>query len=121
MELEEEKKAKEQRDKRLIEQAKKIENLSSLVLNSERDDRTTVSSKVGMQFIYLTSTCHKMHLNLMFFSFLLVLYFHLAYCSTLLSTKKCEYFLDIFSKRATIFRQITIRSNESIPQLHRGT
>uniref|UniRef100_A0A0E0QRI4 Kinesin motor domain-containing protein n=1 Tax=Oryza rufipogon TaxID=4529 RepID=A0A0E0QRI4_ORYRU len=46
LELEEEKKAKEQRDKRLIEQAKKIENLSSLVLNSERDDRTTVSSKV---------------------------------------------------------------------------
>ncbi|KAF2916231.1 kinesin-like protein KIN-7I isoform X2 [Oryza sativa Japonica Group] len=45
LELEEEKKAKEQRDKRLIEQAKKIENLSSLVLNSERDDRTTVSSK----------------------------------------------------------------------------
>uniref|UniRef100_J3MXJ1 Kinesin motor domain-containing protein n=1 Tax=Oryza brachyantha TaxID=4533 RepID=J3MXJ1_ORYBR len=45
LELEEEKRAKEQRDKRLIEQAKKIENLSSLVLNSERDDRTTVSSK----------------------------------------------------------------------------
>ncbi|KAG8056785.1 hypothetical protein GUJ93_ZPchr0002g24058, partial [Zizania palustris] len=45
LELEEEKKAKEQRDKRLIEQAKKIENLSSLVLNSDRDDRITVSSK----------------------------------------------------------------------------
>ncbi|RLN34346.1 centromere-associated protein E isoform X1 [Panicum miliaceum] len=45
LELEEEKKAKEQRDKRLIEQAKKIENLSSLVLNSERDDRSIAFSK----------------------------------------------------------------------------
>uniref|UniRef100_A0A0D9XDU1 Kinesin motor domain-containing protein n=1 Tax=Leersia perrieri TaxID=77586 RepID=A0A0D9XDU1_9ORYZ len=45
LELEEERKAKEQRDKRLIEQAKKIENLSSMVLNSERDDRTTIPSK----------------------------------------------------------------------------
>ncbi|XP_062200040.1 kinesin-like protein KIN-7I isoform X5 [Phragmites australis] len=45
LELEEEKKAKEQRDRRLIEQAKKIENLSSLVLNSERDDRSTAISK----------------------------------------------------------------------------
>ncbi|CAL5081486.1 unnamed protein product [Urochloa decumbens] len=45
LELEEEKKAKEQRDRRLIEQAKKIENLSSLVLNSERDDRSTAFSK----------------------------------------------------------------------------
>jgi len=43
--LEEEKKAKEQRDKRLIEQAKKIENLSSMVLNSERDDRSIAFSK----------------------------------------------------------------------------
>ncbi|KAG2643473.1 hypothetical protein PVAP13_2KG337400 [Panicum virgatum] len=45
LELEEEKKAKEQRDKRLIEQAKKIENLSSMVLNSERDDRSIAFSK----------------------------------------------------------------------------
>ncbi|KQJ90276.1 hypothetical protein BRADI_4g30490v3 [Brachypodium distachyon] len=45
LELEEERKAKEQREKRLLQQAKKIENLSSLVLNSERDDRTVVSSK----------------------------------------------------------------------------
>ncbi|CAD6219253.1 unnamed protein product [Miscanthus lutarioriparius] len=45
LELEEEKKAKEQRDRRLIEQAKKIENLSSLVLNSDRDDRSTAFSK----------------------------------------------------------------------------
>ncbi|KAF8657730.1 hypothetical protein HU200_059889 [Digitaria exilis] len=45
LELEEEKKAKEQRDKRLIEQEKKIENLSSLVLNSERDDRNTAFIK----------------------------------------------------------------------------
>ncbi|CAN6166983.1 unnamed protein product [Urochloa humidicola] len=45
LELEEEKKAKEQRDRRLIEQAKKIENLSSMVLNSERDDRSTAFSK----------------------------------------------------------------------------
>ncbi|EMS49270.1 hypothetical protein TRIUR3_29836 [Triticum urartu] len=46
LELEEERKAKEQREKRLLQQAKKIENLSSLVLNSERDDRAIVSSKV---------------------------------------------------------------------------
>ena len=45
--MEEEKKAKEQRDKRLIEQAKKIENLSSMVLNSERDDRSIAFSKVS--------------------------------------------------------------------------
>ncbi|KAJ1289705.1 hypothetical protein BS78_02G185200 [Paspalum vaginatum] len=45
LELEEEKQAKEQRDRRLIEQAKKIENLSSLVLNSERDDRSIASIK----------------------------------------------------------------------------
>uniref|UniRef100_A0A453KWW6 Kinesin-like protein n=1 Tax=Aegilops tauschii subsp. strangulata TaxID=200361 RepID=A0A453KWW6_AEGTS len=45
LELEEERKAKEQREKRLLQQAKKIENLSSLVLNSERDDRAIVSSK----------------------------------------------------------------------------
>ncbi|KAK3133349.1 hypothetical protein QOZ80_6AG0535400 [Eleusine coracana subsp. coracana] len=45
LELEEEKKAKEQRDRRLIEQAKKIENLSSLVLNSDRDDRNTAFTK----------------------------------------------------------------------------
>ncbi|XP_020396532.1 kinesin-like protein KIN-7I isoform X4 [Zea mays] len=45
LELEEEKKAKEQRDRCLIEQAKKIENLSSLVLNSDRDDRSTAFSK----------------------------------------------------------------------------
>ncbi|TVU09549.1 hypothetical protein EJB05_43032 [Eragrostis curvula] len=45
LELEEEKKAKEQRDRRLIEQAKKIENLSSLVLNSDRDDRNTSFTK----------------------------------------------------------------------------
>ncbi|XP_021308138.1 kinesin-like protein KIN-7I isoform X2 [Sorghum bicolor] len=45
LELEEEKKAKEQRDRCLIQQAKKIENLSSLVLNSDRDDRSAAFSK----------------------------------------------------------------------------
>ncbi|XP_051187768.1 kinesin-like protein KIN-7I isoform X3 [Lolium perenne] len=45
LELEEERKAKEHREKRLLQQAKKIENLSSLVLNSDRDDRVVVSSK----------------------------------------------------------------------------
>ncbi|KAM0843491.1 hypothetical protein ACQ4PT_057675 [Festuca glaucescens] len=45
LELEEERKAKEHREKRLLQQAKKIENLSSLVLNSDRDDRAVVSSK----------------------------------------------------------------------------
>uniref|UniRef100_A0ACD5XRW6 Uncharacterized protein n=1 Tax=Avena sativa TaxID=4498 RepID=A0ACD5XRW6_AVESA len=45
LELEEERKAKEQREKRLLQQAKKIENLSSLVLNSDRDDRVVVSNK----------------------------------------------------------------------------
>uniref|UniRef100_A0A0A9DJE5 Kinesin-like protein n=1 Tax=Arundo donax TaxID=35708 RepID=A0A0A9DJE5_ARUDO len=43
--LEEEKKAKEQRDRHLMEQAKKIENLSSMVLNSDRDDRNTTFTK----------------------------------------------------------------------------
>jgi centromeric protein E len=55
LELEEEKKAKEQRDKRLIEQAKKIENLSSMVLNSERDDRSIAFSKVS---------CHNLLCNM---------------------------------------------------------
>ncbi|WOL06441.1 kinesin-like protein KIN-7I isoform X3 [Canna indica] len=45
LELEEEKKAKAQREKRLLEQAKKIANLSSLVLCSERDDKNTYISK----------------------------------------------------------------------------
>jgi centromeric protein E len=51
--LEEEKKAKEQRDRRLIEQAKKIENLSSLVLNSDRDDRNIAFTKVSGHFFFL--------------------------------------------------------------------
>lgn len=53
--MEEEKKAKEQRDRRLIEQAKKIENLSSLVLNSERDDRSTAFSKVSCHNLFMQS------------------------------------------------------------------
>ncbi|KAJ3677193.1 hypothetical protein LUZ60_002917 [Juncus effusus] len=40
LELEEEKKEKAEREQRLIAQAKKIENLSSLVLNSDRDEKT---------------------------------------------------------------------------------
>jgi centromeric protein E len=51
--LEEEKKAKEQRDRRLIEQAKKIENLSSLVLNSDRDDRNIAFTKVSGHIFFL--------------------------------------------------------------------
>ncbi|CAL9754688.1 unnamed protein product [Musa acuminata subsp. burmannicoides] len=46
LELEEEKKAKAHREKRLIEQAQKIANLSSLVLCSEREDKSTYLSKV---------------------------------------------------------------------------
>ncbi|XP_042409385.1 kinesin-like protein KIN-7I isoform X2 [Zingiber officinale] len=45
LELEEEKKAKAHREKRLLEQAKKIANLSSLVLCSERDDKSTYLSQ----------------------------------------------------------------------------
>ncbi|CAL9151481.1 unnamed protein product [Musa hybrid cultivar] len=45
LELEEEKKAKAHREKRLIEQAQKIANLSSLVLCSEREDKSTYLSK----------------------------------------------------------------------------
>jgi hypothetical protein len=56
--LEEEKKAKEQRDRRLIEQAKKIENLSSLVLNSDRDDRNIAFTKVSGHFFFCNRECH---------------------------------------------------------------
>ncbi|KAJ4745013.1 P-loop containing nucleoside triphosphate hydrolases superfamily protein [Rhynchospora pubera] len=45
LELEEEKKAKAQREERLLEQARKIENLSSLVLLSDRDEKNALSSK----------------------------------------------------------------------------
>ncbi|URD98473.1 KISc [Musa troglodytarum] len=45
LELEEEKKAKAHREKRLLEQAQKIANLSSLVLCSEREDKSTYLSK----------------------------------------------------------------------------
>ncbi|XP_038975024.1 kinesin-like protein KIN-7I [Phoenix dactylifera] len=45
LELEEEKKAKDDRERRLLEQAKKIANLSSLVLCSERDEKRTYLSK----------------------------------------------------------------------------
>ncbi|XP_078150453.1 P-loop containing nucleoside triphosphate hydrolases superfamily protein isoform X2 [Carex rostrata] len=45
LELEEEKKAKAQREERLLEQARKIENLSSLVLLSDRDEKTAPSLK----------------------------------------------------------------------------
>lgn len=46
MELEEEKKDKAYRERRLAEQAKKIANLSSLVLCSERDEKSTNLRKV---------------------------------------------------------------------------
>ncbi|KAJ0984893.1 hypothetical protein J5N97_003249 [Dioscorea zingiberensis] len=45
LELEEEKKAKAQREKRLIEQAKKIANLSSMVFCSERDEKSSYVCK----------------------------------------------------------------------------
>ncbi|KAJ8485346.1 hypothetical protein OPV22_017831 [Ensete ventricosum] len=45
LELEEEKKTKAHREKRLLEQAQKIANLSSLVLYSERDDKSTYLNK----------------------------------------------------------------------------
>ncbi|XP_052176395.1 kinesin-like protein KIN-7O isoform X2 [Diospyros lotus] len=45
MELEEEKKAQAEREKRLQEQAKKIENLSSMVLYSNRDDKCDQQKK----------------------------------------------------------------------------
>lgn len=46
MELEEEKKAQAEREKRLQEQAKKIENLSSMVLCSNREDNRDPYKKV---------------------------------------------------------------------------
>ncbi|KAK8951048.1 Kinesin-like protein NACK2 [Platanthera zijinensis] len=46
LELEMEKKAKANREIRMLEQAKKIENLSSLILCSKRNDRTIHSMKV---------------------------------------------------------------------------
>jgi centromeric protein E len=49
LELEEEKRAKAQREERLHEQARKIENLSSLVLLSDRDEKTVLSSKVILE------------------------------------------------------------------------
>ncbi|KAF3341935.1 Kinesin-related protein 4 [Carex littledalei] len=45
LELEEEKKAKAQREERLLEQARKIENLRSFVLLSDRDEKAALSSK----------------------------------------------------------------------------
>ncbi|XP_072952933.1 kinesin-like protein KIN-7I isoform X5 [Typha angustifolia] len=45
LELEEEKKAKAQSEKRLVEQERKIANLSSLVLCSERDEKPTCTKK----------------------------------------------------------------------------
>lgn len=57
LELEEEKKAKAHREKRLLEQAKKIANLSSLVLCSERDDKSTYLNQVSkfLHFKYITA------------------------------------------------------------------
>lgn len=46
MELEEEKKAQAEKEKRLQEQAKKIENLSSMVLCSNRDENRDPYKKV---------------------------------------------------------------------------
>lgn len=46
MELEEEKKAQVERERRLQEQAKKIENLSSMVLYSNRDENHDHYKKV---------------------------------------------------------------------------
>lgn len=45
LELEEEKKAKAQRERRLMEQAKKIANLSSMVFCSERDEKSSCANK----------------------------------------------------------------------------
>jgi len=45
LELEEEKKALAQREERLLEQARKIDNLSSLVLLSDRDEKAAPSFK----------------------------------------------------------------------------
>ena len=56
MELEEEKKAQAEREKRLQEQAKKIENLSSMVLYSNRDDKCDQQKKA----------CSRNHVSLYF-------------------------------------------------------
>ncbi|RRT69652.1 hypothetical protein B296_00015666, partial [Ensete ventricosum] len=59
LELEEEKKTKAHREKRLLEQAQKIANLSSLVLYSERDDKSTYLNKVrtSLLFEYRSTFC----------------------------------------------------------------
>ena len=46
LELEEEKKAKAQRERRLQEQEIKIANLSSMVLDTKRDDNSSATKKV---------------------------------------------------------------------------
>lgn len=53
LELEEEKKAQAEREKRLQEQAKKIENLSSMVLCSNRVEGRDTYKKVSWSIIYL--------------------------------------------------------------------
>lgn len=60
MELEEGKKAQAEREKRLQEQAKKIENLSTMVLYSNRDGYVR---RVICQIYHLTL---RYHLNLLF-------------------------------------------------------
>lgn len=55
MELEEEKKAQAEREKRLQEQAKKIENLSSMVLYSNRDENRDNPKKVWSMIATLRS------------------------------------------------------------------
>lgn len=57
MELEEEKKAQAEREKRLQEQAKKIENLSSMVLYSNRDENRDNPKKVWSMIATLSSQC----------------------------------------------------------------
>ncbi|KAL0404826.1 UNVERIFIED_CONTAM: hypothetical protein Sradi_2123400 [Sesamum radiatum] len=58
LELEEEKKAQAEREKRLQEQAKKIENLSSMVFCANREETSVIYKKVCLlSSAVLFATC----------------------------------------------------------------
>lgn len=57
LQLEEEKRAQAERDKRLQEQAKKIENLSSMVFCANREESSDVYKKVLIFCCLLCNLC----------------------------------------------------------------
>ncbi|KAG0482418.1 hypothetical protein HPP92_010502 [Vanilla planifolia] len=63
LELEEEKKAKACREIRLLEQERKIENLSSLILSSERDEKSSYSFKERRRVTWCPGPFQKKMIN----------------------------------------------------------